>query len=40
MLEALNMKQGFEPAKPSDWDDVRHARDDLLRVSKALAAGK
>jgi phosphonate transport system substrate-binding protein len=40
MLEALNMKQGFEPAKPADWDDVRHARDDLIRVSKALAAGK
>ena len=34
------MKQGFEPAKPSDWDDVRRARDDLLKVSKALAAGK
>jgi phosphonate transport system substrate-binding protein len=40
LLEALNMKRGFEAAKPSDWDDVRHARDDLVRVSKALAATK
>jgi phosphate/phosphite/phosphonate ABC transporter binding protein len=40
LLEALNMKQGFEPAKPADWDDVRRARDDLIRVSKALAASK
>jgi phosphonate transport system substrate-binding protein len=38
MLEALNMKKGFEAAKPSDWDDVRHARDELVRVSKAIAA--
>ena len=26
------MKKGFEAAKPSDWDDVRRARDDLVRV--------
>jgi phosphonate transport system substrate-binding protein len=38
MLETLNMKSGFEAAKPSDWDDVRHARDELLRVTKALTA--
>jgi phosphonate transport system substrate-binding protein len=38
ILEALNMKKGFEAAKPSDWDDVRHARDELVRVSKTLAA--
>ncbi len=38
MLEALNMKKGFEAAKPSDWDDVRRARDELVRVSKTLAA--
>jgi phosphonate transport system substrate-binding protein len=38
MLEALNMKKGFEAAKPADWDDVRHARDELVRVSKTLAA--
>jgi phosphate/phosphite/phosphonate ABC transporter binding protein len=37
ILEALNMKKGFEAAKPSDWDDVRRARDDLARVSKAVA---
>lgn len=37
LLEALNMKRGFEAARPSDWDDVRRARDDLLRVSRALA---
>jgi phosphate/phosphite/phosphonate ABC transporter binding protein len=36
-LEALNMKSGFEAAKPADWDDVRRARNDLLRVSKTLA---
>jgi phosphonate transport system substrate-binding protein len=40
LLEALNMKRGFEAAKASDWDDVRHARDDLVRVSKSLAAAK
>jgi phosphonate transport system substrate-binding protein len=40
LLEALNMKKGFEAAKPSDWDDVRRARDDLVRVSKAVAAQK
>ena len=38
ILEALNMKKGFEAAKPADWDDVRHARDELVRVSKAAAA--
>jgi len=38
ILEALNMKKGFEAAKPSDWDDVRRARDELVRVSKSLAA--
>jgi phosphonate transport system substrate-binding protein len=38
MLEALQMKQGFEAAVASDWDDVRHARDDLVRVSKTLSA--
>jgi phosphonate transport system substrate-binding protein len=38
ILEALNMKKGFEAAKPSDWDDVRRARDELVRVSKAIAA--
>jgi phosphonate transport system substrate-binding protein len=38
ILEALNMKKGFEAAKPSDWDDVRKAREDLVRVSKTLAA--
>lgn len=37
ILEALNMKKGFEAAKPSDWDDVRKARDELVRVSKTLA---
>jgi phosphonate transport system substrate-binding protein len=37
LLEALNMKRGFEAAKPSDWDDVRQARDELVRVSKSLA---
>jgi phosphonate transport system substrate-binding protein len=37
LLEALNMKSGFEAAKPADWDDVRRARDDLLRVSKTIA---
>jgi phosphonate transport system substrate-binding protein len=40
LLEALNMKRGFEPAKPADWDDVRRARDDLVRVSKAVSAAK
>ncbi len=40
ILEALNMKQGFEAAKPADWEDVRHARDDLVRVTKTLANGK
>ncbi|HET8540689.1 MAG TPA: phosphate/phosphite/phosphonate ABC transporter substrate-binding protein [Anaeromyxobacter sp.] len=38
ILETLNMKKGFEAAKPADWDDVRKARDELVRVSKALAA--
>ncbi len=37
VLEALNMKRGFEAAKPADWDDVRKARDELQRVAKALA---
>jgi phosphonate transport system substrate-binding protein len=40
MLEVLGMKRGFEAAKASDWDDVRHARDDLVRVAKSLAASK
>ena len=40
LLEALNMKRGFEVAKPSDWDDVRKARDELVRVSKAAAGQK
>jgi phosphonate transport system substrate-binding protein len=40
LLEALNMKKGFEAAKPSDWDDVRRARDDLVRVSKAVSSTK
>jgi phosphonate transport system substrate-binding protein len=40
LLEALNMKKGFEAAKPADWDDVRRARDDLVRVSKAVSATK
>lgn len=38
ILEALNMKRGFEAAKASDWDDVRQARNDLVRVAKTLAA--
>ncbi len=38
ILETLNMKKGFEAAKPSDWDDVRKARDELVRVSKTLGA--
>ncbi len=38
LLEALHMKKGFEEAKASDWDDVRRARDELVRVSKAIAA--
>jgi phosphonate transport system substrate-binding protein len=38
ILEALNMKKGFEAAKPADWEDVRRARDELVRVSKAAAA--
>jgi phosphonate transport system substrate-binding protein len=38
ILETLGMKRGFEPAKASDWDDVRHARDDLVRVAKTLSA--
>jgi len=38
ILEALAMKKGFEAAKPSDWDDVRRARDDLVRVTKAVAS--
>jgi phosphonate transport system substrate-binding protein len=38
ILEALNMKKGFEAAKPADWDDVRKARDELVRVSKAASA--
>lgn len=38
ILETLNMKKGFEAAKPSDWDDVRRARDDLVRVTKAVAS--
>lgn len=37
ILEALNMKRGFEAARPADWDDVRKARDDLLKVSRTLA---
>jgi phosphonate transport system substrate-binding protein len=37
ILEALNMKKGFEAARPSDWDDVRKARDELVRVSKTIA---
>ena len=40
LLEALNMKKGFEAAKPADWDDVRRARDDLVRVTKAVSAQK
>jgi phosphonate transport system substrate-binding protein len=40
ILETLNMKKGFEAAKPADWDDVRHARDELVRVSKSIAASK
>lgn len=36
LLEALAMKKGFEAAKPSDWDDVRRARDDMQRVAKAI----
>ncbi len=40
ILETLNMKKGFEAAKPSDWDDVRRARDELLKVSKTLSASK
>lgn len=38
LLEALNMKNGFEAAKPADWDDVRKAREDLVRASKAIAS--
>jgi phosphonate transport system substrate-binding protein len=37
ILEALNMKRGFEAARPADWDDVRKTRDELLRVSKSIA---
>jgi phosphonate transport system substrate-binding protein len=40
LLEALNMKKGFEAAKPGDWDDVRRARDDLVKVSKAVSSTK
>jgi phosphonate transport system substrate-binding protein len=36
ILENLRMKDGFEAARPSDWDDVRAARDELQRVSKLL----
>jgi len=38
LLEALNMKRGFEAAKPADWDDVRRARDDMMKVSRAITA--
>jgi phosphonate transport system substrate-binding protein len=38
LLAKLHMEKGFEEAKPSDWDDVRQARDDLVRVTKAIAA--
>jgi phosphonate transport system substrate-binding protein len=38
LLAALQMKKGFEAAAPADWNDVRDARDDLVRVSKALSA--
>jgi phosphonate transport system substrate-binding protein len=38
ILETLNMKKGFEAAKPADWEDVRKARDELVRVSKAAAS--
>jgi len=38
LLETLNMKRGFEAAKPADWDDVRRARDELMKVSKAITA--
>jgi phosphonate transport system substrate-binding protein len=38
LLQALKMEAGFEPARPSDWDDVRAARDELQRVSKLLDA--
>ena len=40
ILETLNMKKGFEAAKPADWDDVRRARDELIKVSKTLSASK
>lgn len=37
LLKTLKMEKGFEEAKPSDWDDVRHARDDLVKVTKAVS---
>jgi phosphonate transport system substrate-binding protein len=40
MLEALAMKRGFEAARPADWDDVRRAREDLVRVTKAVSPPK
>lgn len=38
LLATLRMEKGFEEAKASDWDDVRRARDELVRVTKAIAA--
>ncbi|HSN92069.1 MAG TPA: phosphate/phosphite/phosphonate ABC transporter substrate-binding protein [Anaeromyxobacteraceae bacterium] len=40
ILEALNMKKGFEAAKPADWQDVRKAREGLVRVTKAVTPPK
>lgn len=37
LLKTLKMEKGFEAAQPSDWDDVRHARDDLVKVTKAVS---
>jgi hypothetical protein len=30
------MKAGFEAARPTDWDDVREARVELLQASRLL----
>ncbi len=37
LLKVLKMEKGFEEAKASDWDDVRQARDDLVKVTKAIS---
>lgn len=37
LLKVLKMEKGFEAAQPSDWDDVRQARNDLVKVTKAVS---